>query len=51
MNEVKGGVVCHIHSGDMDIPVTSIAPGISASEAADILMDTYQWADSVTCTG
>lgn len=51
MNEVKGGVVCYIHSGDMHIPVTSVAPGISASEAADILAKTYTWADYVSCAG
>lgn len=52
MNAVSGGkVYCHIHSGDMDIPVTEVAPGIDATEASSILMETYPWADSVSCIG
>lgn len=50
MNAVTGGkVFCTIHSGDMDIPVENVAGGINKDEAANILMDTYKWADSVTC--
>lgn len=51
MNAIAGGVVCYIHSGDLDIPITSIPEDMDRDTAADILAETYSWADSITCAG
>lgn len=51
MNAVSGGkVICFIHVDGETISVDNVAPGIDPVQASKILQDTYQWADSISCT-